>query len=78
MAGAHPIGTIAAMRLLFHYLKDPNARANNKFDQKVPAKIVRGIPIEHKEYHQRYPLVEETAGRTPAHIGNISYYEIIE
>jgi hypothetical protein len=78
VAGAHPIGTIAAMRLLFHYLKDPNARANNKFDQKVPAKIVRGIPIEHKEYRQRNPLVEETAGRTPAHIGNISYYEIIE
>jgi hypothetical protein len=78
VAGAHPIGTIAAMRLLFNYLKDPNVRANNKLDEKVPAKIVRGIPIEHNEYRQKNPFVTKTAGRTPAYIGNISNYEIIE
>jgi hypothetical protein len=79
VAGAHPIGTTSAMRFLFNYLKDPSVRANNKLDPKVPAKIVRGKPIEHNEYRQINPFVTKTAGRTPAHIGNIKKdCEIIE
>jgi len=78
IAGAHPIGSIAVMYLLIEYIKNPEIRENNRLDQNVPAKIVRGKPIGYNEYRQRIPEVTERAINTPTYIGNIKDWEIIE
>lgn len=77
-AGSHPIGTIASMRLLNDYIKYRENRADNKHDEHVPAKIVRGIRVEEEEYSIRYPELQETPKNTPTYIGNIESYEILE
>ena len=78
VAGAHPIGTISAMKKILQYIEDANLRINNKHDQKVPAKIVRGIPVGYDEYRKKNPFVTKMAGRTKSYIGNIKGCEEVE
>lgn len=78
VAGAHPIGTIAVNSLLIDYIKNQKNRKDNKLDPNVPAKIVRGSPIEYTEYLERMPLVTEKTKKTPTYIGNINGWKVVE
>jgi len=78
VAGSHPIGTIASMRLLNDYIVNKEKREDNRHDKQVPAKIVRGIRIEDEEYIKRYPELQATPRNTPTYIGNIKGYDILE
>ena len=78
VAGSHPIGTIASMRLLSDYIKYPEKRKDNEYDKQVPAKIVRGIRIDDDEYEERYPELQATPKNTPTYIGNVEGYDILE
>lgn len=71
IAGFHPLGSIASANLLRRYIENPTVRENNKFDETIPMKIVRGRPIEFNEYHKRISDVIMRPINTPTYIGNI-------
>lgn len=76
--GSHPIGTIAAQYALNDYIKNREKRENNRYDEHIPAKVVKGQRVEDKEYIKRYPELQATPKNTPTYIGNIKYYDTLE
>jgi hypothetical protein len=77
VAGARPVGSIAAMHMLWNFISNTRRRCNNRFAN-IPAKIVRAIPFKLEEYKRRIPEFDETEGRTQSYIGGIRGYTIIE
>jgi hypothetical protein len=78
LAGSHPIGTIASMRVLNDFINYKKKRKNNRYDKHIPAKVVRGHRIDDKEYLKRYHELQATPRNTPTYIGNITGYTVVE
>ena len=81
IAGARPVGSIAAMSMLVDYIRNPRKRRNNRHSPRhapIPAHIVKGKPIGYPAYKKRVTEFDENAGRTRTYIGNIEGYKIVE
>jgi len=85
MAGFHPLGSIAANKVLTDFIKYPNMRQNNisKFNThfengSIPTKIIRGFGVSFEDYVKTNRDVIERPIKNKTYIGRLSKVEILE
>jgi predicted phosphodiesterase len=79
IAGFHPLGSMAANKLLCDFIDNPGERENNRVDKSIPMKIIRGRRIGFSQYLDRISDVIENPIRNRTYIGKLKEKpEIVE